>query len=141
MSNNITEIQTALYNHLLTTPGLPSPADIERENERYVPDIRTNWARVTMLPSETAKQSLGLGGYNTLQGVYQVSLFYPAGRTSIDDINIMADAVVDNFVSAIFLNEGSSTVNVIDAWRDVGITESDWFNLPIFIRWESQQTR
>jgi len=110
--NNITDIQTALYNTLLTVPGLP--VDIERENERFKPDIRQDWVRVTLLPSETVKQSGGIGGYNTLQGVYQISLFFPAGRKNINDINILADAVADTFVPAIFLTENTTTVNVID---------------------------
>lgn len=139
MANNITEIQQALYNQLLLTPGLP--ADIERENQRFKPAINNTWVRVTLLPSETVKQSVGLGGYNQLNGTYQISLFFPAGRVDIDTCNELADAVVDNFVAALFLNEGTTTVNVIDSWRDVSITESDWFQLPVYVRWTSQQQR
>jgi hypothetical protein len=139
MSNNITDIQKALHNQLILTAGLPT--GIERENERFKPNIRDPWVRTQLLPSETTQQSLGQGGYNNLNGTYQISLFFPAGRTDIDTINELVDAVVDNYVGANFLTVNTTTVQVVDAWRDISVTESDWFQMIVYVRWTSQQQR
>lgn len=142
MSQSFEEVQAALdgvVKEYLTSVGLDLP--IVDENKRYVPSLSQDYIRTTLIPTQTTKESLGLGGYNRLNGLFQIDLFYAAGRTPIKDINRRADEMLNFITNKMVISEGNSNTRIEEVWRDVSITESDWFQLPVQVRWESYQNR
>lgn len=136
---SITEVQEALYEFLLTISGIP--AAIQVENERFIPSIRDPWMRVLLVPGETTLQSLGTDGYNRLSGLYLIDLFYPAGRKTVTDINAIADTIINSYINENIVTKNTTHVQILGAWRNTSISEGDWFQVPLSIRWNSQATR
>ena len=136
---SITDIQNGLYDFLVGIPSIPTA--IQVENERFVPNIRNPWIRTLLVPAPTTKQSLGANGLNRLSGIYSVDLYYPAGRTSIADINQIADTIINSYIEKLYIESNSTYIQVLSAWRNTSIQDGDWLAVPITIRWESQAAR
>lgn len=139
MMQSITDIQNGLYDFLIGIPGIPTA--IQVENERFVPNIRNPWIRTLLVPAETTKQSQGINGLNRLSGIYAVDLYYPAGRTTVNNINLVADTIINSYIEQLYINSNSTYIQILSAWRNTSTQDGDWIQIPVTIRWESQAAR
>jgi hypothetical protein len=125
-------IINAINKQLKLVPNAPQLAE---ENKGFKPTLRTKWMRSTLLPAEPTQITLGQDRMLRYNGVCQVDVFVPA-TTGSDDALI--DAIVAHFnaFERRFLQEAGEQVNIKLAWRGVGTTETDWYRVPVFIRYE-----
>ena len=136
---SITDIQNGLYDFLVGIPGIPTA--IQVENERFVPNIRNPGIRTLLVSAETTKQSQGINGLNRLSGIYAVDLYYPAGRTTVNNINLVADTIINSYIEQLYINSNSTYIQILSAWRNTSTQDGDWIQIPVTIRWESQAAR
>lgn len=116
-------------------------ADVVGPNEIYKPTIGQPYVKLYLLPIEhTEIDILGKDFWETYEGLYQISVFTPAGRlsTSADTIT---DTLVAGFVSGIFIDTGEFNLRIIRAWRLDTLEESNWFQTPVRIRWTAEIPR
>lgn len=115
--------------------GIPNAPTLAEENKTYKPTLRTKWMRSTLLPAEPTQVTIGIDRMLRYNGVCQVDVFVPADSGSTDTI---VDTIVAHFNSqpVRFLDEAGETINIKLAWRGVGTSETDWYRIPVFIRYE-----
>lgn len=125
-------IVKAINAQLKLVPNAPTLAE---ENKGYKPVLRTKWMRSTLLPAEPTQVSIGQDRMLRYSGVCQVDVFVPAATGSDDPIY---DAIVAHFnaFERRFLSQDGEMVNIKLSWRGVGTTETEWYKVPVFIRYE-----
>lgn len=125
-------IITAINKQLALVPNAPTLA---KENKVFKPTLRVKWMRSTLLPAEPTQVTIGEDRMLRYNGVCQVDVFMPADTGSED---ALLDAIVSHFnhKDRRFLNEAGEVVNIKLAWRGVGVSETDWYKVPVFIRYE-----
>ena len=92
---------------LQTISGLPA---FQQENKRFEL-AGGSFVRSTLMPSRSSVISLGVGANKQMQGVYQISCFYPQDGGS-SPARVMADNVVNAFPIGLRLTDGVITVIV-----------------------------
>lgn len=125
-------IINAINKQLALVPNAPA---LQKENKSFKPTLRTKWMRSTLLPAEPTQVSIGEDRMLRYNGICQVDVFVPADTGSDDTI---FDAIVAHFnhKDRRFLNEAGETINIKLAWRGTGITDTDWYRVPVLIRYE-----
>lgn len=88
-------IYEAIVNRLQTITNLPT---LQKENNRVkLGNGKTAWSRATILPARTKIETLGVNGYNEVNGLVQIDLFYPSDASYTDSFT-MIDLILDKFV-------------------------------------------
>ena len=126
-----TEVQQLLDEQLLTVVGLPT---LQTENTRFKVVTNVPWARSTLLPAETNIVTLGVTGYDELNGLYQVDLFYPSD-SGFTAANTMADTVMGAFTKGTQLTGTGINVEIDKSWRESGRTFDTFYNIPVLVSW------
>ena len=126
------DIQAALDGRLA---ALDLGLDIAWENTSFVPAVGSPWLKAAILPGETRQADMGPdGGRNLNRGIYQVSVFYPAGQGS-GAARDAADAVISHFRRGLAIVSGTVAVRIRRSWRGPAASEADWFQIPVSIAW------
>ena len=124
-------IQSLLDTHLQTLTTLPP---LQLENTRNIGKVNEPFCRATMLPARTTQLSVGVNGRNTLQGLYQIDLFYPQdGGTPV--ALAMADAVIAHLPRGLVLSSGQTFVHIQMSWREAGGRVEPFYQLPVVVQW------
>jgi hypothetical protein len=125
-----TGIESGLLKRLATVSGIPT---IAYENQNHQPTLETPYVQPTLLPLPT---EYGISKLNKHVGIFQVSLFYPAGDGT-GDAGDVADAIINHFKSGTVLTEGSINIRIRGASRESAFfDESDqpvWYILPVSV--------
>ncbi len=125
-------IQAALDSHLA---ALELGPDLAWENVPFSPVVGRPWIRASFLPGPVIQAELApAGGRNRHQGLYQVSLFYPAGQGS-GPARGMAERVISGFKRGTVLNHQGIRVCIQRSWRGPALGEPDWFQVPVSVQW------
>lgn len=123
------------------TAILGGSADVVAPNEIYKPMIGSPYVKLYLLPIEHSQiDILGSEFWETYEGLYQISVFTPAGRLSTVADSI-TDALVAGFVSGKFFDTGEFNLRIIRAWRLDTLEETNWFQSPVRIRWTAEIPR
>lgn len=130
MASIVNEIQNALETRLSTLAGLPSVA---WPNQDFTPVSGTSWLRPTLLPAETVAATMD-GDLQT--GIFQVDVFVPSG-TGRSAGDTLVDAIGDHFAPMLELTSGATTVRIISFSTIAARSESDWYHIPLEIRYNS----
>ncbi len=125
-------IQAALDSHLA---GLELDLPLAWENVPFTPEVGQPWLKTGFLPAPVRQAELAPdGGRNRHQGIYQVSLFYPAGQGS-GPARSMAERVISGFKRGTVLSGEGIKVHIQRAWRGPALSEPDWFQVPVSVQW------
>lgn len=126
------DIRGALQARANTTSGLPTGRAYE--GVTYAPTVGTAYVAYTLIPTQERPATLGQYGDTLRQGLFQVSLYYPAG-SGTGTAEAMADAVKSKFVPGTDLTQGSTTVRISYAERGHVQTQPDWIMVPVTVAW------
>ena len=126
-----TKIRAAFVTKLQAFPSLPSVA---WENISFTPTAGTTYLAPFLLPGEPIQAELGVAGQNRHTGIYQISIYAPAGK-GVSAINTLRDGLVDHFKRGTLLTYDGITVQVQKAWPGPMQQETGWIHTPITIRY------
>lgn len=125
-------IQAALDSHLA---GLDLGLAIAWENSPFTPQVGIPWIKAGLLPGPVVQADMAPdGGRDRHQGIYQVSLFYPAGQGS-GPARRMADQVTAGFKRGTVLSQAGLNIRIQRAWRAPALSEPEWFQVPVSVQW------
>lgn len=127
------DIINAINTVIKSIPGVPTLAE---ENSSYKPELLTPWVRSTVLPAEPSQVFNGLNRTLRFSGLIQIDYFAPANTDA--DIE-MIDNIVDyfNHKDNRFLTLDTQELTFLAAWRGVGVPDTDWFRVPVYVRYET----
>lgn len=123
-------IRSAFVARLTAFPGLPSVA---WENMRFTPVLGSPYVRPTLMPGEPTQAEIGENGCNRHVGVYQISLFFPAGK-GLAAVEALRDGLVDHFKRGSVLT-GSIGVEITKAYGGPMLEEPNWIHCPVTIQY------
>jgi len=135
MSINFTAVQTALNTQLATVSGVSSMLEVENTKKKTT--IGTPFVRATLLPAQTQPATLGQGGYDGLNGLYQVDVCYPQDDGTLT-AGAMADLIINAFVKGTYYGS-TPKVLVQNRWRLPSRRLGSFFVIPVVIQWVSYQ--
>lgn len=130
MSNPISSIRAAFVTKLQTFTGLPSVA---WENVPFTPTAGVTYIQPFLLPGEPFQAEIGTNGINRHSGVYQISVFYPAGQ-GVAALNTLTADLCDHFKRGTSLTYSGVTVTVQKAYQSPMQQETDRVHIPITIQ-------
>ena len=131
MSNPISSIRAAFATKLQAFTGLPPVA---WENVPYTPTTGTTYIRPVLLPAEPFQAEIGTNGANRHSGVYQISVFAPAGQ-GVGALNTLVGSLCDHFKRGTALSYSPVTVTVQKAYPSPAMQETDWQQVAISIQY------
>jgi hypothetical protein len=126
-----TKIRSAFVTRLQAFPSLPSVA---WENMNFTPVTGTTYIRPFLLPGEPAQAEIGPLGQNWHNGIYQISIFAPAGQGTAT-AGTLRDSLIDHFKRGTLLTYSDITVQVTKAFSGPTLQEADWIHISITIRY------
>lgn len=122
-------IYQALRTHLNALADHPP---IAYENQPYEPVVGSMWLRESFLPAETAPLTVADGGSMDFSGIYQVSVFAPAGSGAAAG-QAVAEDVAEHFARGTAVGQG----RVQSVSIDPPVTEGGWWMIPVSIRYRA----
>lgn len=126
-----TKIRAAFATRLQTLSRLPPVA---WENVAFTPTAGVAYIRPHLLPGEPVQAEIGTLGQNWHNGIYQISIYAPAGQGTAT-ISALRDAIIDHFKRGTLLTYSDITVQVVKAFSGPMLQETDWIHLPLTIRY------
>ena len=78
MSSSLSLVRSALVKSFVDGAFFPA-ANIQWENVPFVPPVGLPWAAVWFMPAQPVVATLGSGGQDMVDGIFQVDLNYPLG--------------------------------------------------------------
>lgn len=130
MSAPYTAIRAAFTTKLLTYPSVPS---IAWENVPFTPVIGTAYIKPVLLPGEPLQAEIGTNGINRHYGIFQISIFAPAGK-GISTISSLRDGLIDHFKRGTVLTYDGIATRIIKAYPGQMLQETDYIHQPISIQ-------
>ena len=88
-----------------------------------------------LITGQPVQAELGTTGRNRHVGIYQISIFVPAG-TGVLTINTLRDGIIDHFKRGTVLVYGSTSLTIQKAYAGPMIQETDWVHLPITVQYQ-----
>jgi hypothetical protein len=129
MSNR--KISAALSTHLNSMPG---GVPIAFENSGYTPIIGTTWIRESFLPANTATVGIGDDDSNDFRGIYQISIYTPAGASKYE-AHQLVDQISTYFARGIKLTFESQSVKLTRVDVAQGMVSGAWYMTPVSVRY------
>ena len=131
MSTFFADINAALDSRLSSLAG-GSP--IAWSNTVYKPIKGTLYLKVDNLPSAVEQAGLGNNGLDEYRGIYQVTVFAPAGQgRGIADAK--ADAIADHFKRGTVLVYNGLSVRLGNVSRNAGFIDGDRFVVAVSVNY------
>lgn len=123
------EIHNILNEHLLTLADLPP---LQTENIRKNLGSGTkSWSRATFIPNTTERLSLGEGGLDDLNGIYQIDIFYPGDNNYIE-CSKFVDKVIEHFKIGSIING----VRILNTYPSPGYGGApNYYTIPVIVEW------
>lgn len=128
------DIRGALTARALTASGLP--AMHAYEGVPFSPVLQTPYVAFALIPTQERPSSLGPGGLTLKQGLFQISLFYPAG-SGTGAAESAADAVKAAFTPGLSLTQNSNFVRIKYRERAPAKISADWIMVAVTVAWDT----
>lgn len=130
MSAPYSAMRSAFVTKLQDFVGLPSVA---WENVPFTPTTGQPYIAPALLPGEPFQCEIGTSGANRHTGIYQISIYYPAGL-GVLGFNTLRDGLCDHFKRGTVLTYGGTSVTIQKAFPGPVLQETDWQHAPITIQ-------
>lgn len=127
------EIESALIKRLTIMPDLP---DVAWPNMPFTPTPGRPYFKANLLPGEPLQAGVGESAMNRQSGVFQVTVFVPAG-TGTKDIRSMCTALETHFKRGTVLTHNGVKVTIWKAYRGPQLQEANWLQCPVTIRFRT----
>jgi hypothetical protein len=124
-------VRAAFVTKLQTLASLPSVA---WENVAFSPVTGVPYLRPFLLPGEPFQAELGTAGCNRHTGIYQISVYSPAGA-GVLSLNTLVASIVDHFKRGTTLTYSTTTLTIQKAYPGPMMQETDWVHVPITIQY------
>ena len=124
-------IRTAFMTRLLTLPGVPS---IAGENQAFTPPSNAPYLRPTLGPGEPFQAELGPDGQNRHVGIYQISVFCPAGTGTMAASALVA-AIIAHFKRGTILVHSGQSISITKAYASAMRQDTGLAHIPITIEY------
>ena len=128
------DIRAALEVAVSAVSGIPATANRVFDGMEYSPVVGTAYMRCTFIPNTARARTLGPPVLEHL-GLFQVSLYYPAGPTNRTAAETLADTIKSAFALDVTLSKNSTRVRIRYAERGQALVENGWVHIPITISW------
>lgn len=129
-------ISSAMIAQLKTACALP----LATANKSYMPDIGSAYAKVSEFFLPSLVTTMGAGGDDRLDGIFQVSLYYPADKGR-NDAYIMAQSIRDAFKAHTPITGTGVIIDPVSTELKEGEISPSWYNLILIVRWYSIVSR
>lgn len=116
---------------LLSLPSVPA---IARENESFTPPANAPYLRPTLGPGEPSQAELGESGQNRHVGIYQISVFYPAGTGTLAASALVA-AIIAHFKRGTVLIYSGQEITITKAYASRMMQDTGMVHIPITIEY------
>lgn len=90
------------------------------------------YCRTKLYPVTTSASSLGSEGFDEHSGIYEVTIFVPAGK-GIDEVNHFADLIISNFQIGTVSTDSELCIRIDGHSRGVGRENTNMYMLPVSI--------
>lgn len=128
---SIATIHSLLEDAVAAITTIPT---LQRANTRN--DTTKPFTRFTLIPSETAAETVGLNGKNRWQGIAQVDVFVPVDSGTATVLGY-ADDIIEAFPRSLVLTSGAISVQTeMASVLTQGIINKFW-TLSVQIRWRA----
>lgn len=113
---------------------------VEYDNAPVAKSAGTKWARVWFFPSDQVPATIGVSGYNRIDGILQINLNYPVG---VGDSAARSDVatVLAGFELGQNLTRNSQRVRVKSCSGTQGRNVDDLWRISITVGWYAQIAR
>lgn len=150
MSAPYTAIRSAFTTKLLAFPTLPQVA---WENRPFTP-TQVPYLQPTLIPAESFQSEIGVNGMNRYSGIYQISIFVPAGQGTAA-IDLLRDTLIDHFCRGTIItcddvpewdtdifwsNNRDARVTILKSWTGPTMFETDWVHVPVSVSYRLDAT-
>lgn len=121
----------------LTNTALESISGVPtliKENVQGQADLRSDWMRTTLIPSEPLQLSRGDIVLKQYSGLFQIDYFKVKGSGSTS--NVIDDIInhFNNYNGRFLGNDEFAQLTVLRAWRGTSTQEDTWYRTPIILR-------
>lgn len=123
------EIESALNQRLTMLQGLP---DVAWPNMPFKPTMGSPYFRPSLIPGEPIQAGVGTDAMNEQTGIYQVTVFVPAG-TGTQQLRGICKELEAHFKRGIELTYGAVAVKIRKSFRGPNMQEPDWLSCPFSI--------
>ena len=126
-----TTIRQILDTHLNTVPSLPTFFE-----ENQIPTSKNQpFVQSYLRPAPTTVATIGAVGWDYVQGIYQVNVYYPGG-VGFATGTTMADTITSYFTRR-QLTSGSTTITLLTSWSGTPsrIDGGSMFMIPVMVNW------
>jgi hypothetical protein len=130
------DIRVALESTLNSISGLP---DINWENINFTPQTGQSWIRARVLPQTRQPAQRGPSPQMRYTGIYELLVYTPANQSPQEAENI-CEVLINNFEATSDIVTDDVRVSIRSAEREVGITDSPWYYVPVVINWYAYTT-
>lgn len=124
------DMRAAFRARLQQVAGLPTA--FAWEGRTFTPQIGTPFIRESFRPITSTVRALGRGGTIAHRMTGNLSIFYPAGKGTVD-VERAAGLILDAFSPATSLVYGTSSGTILQAERAALLQEPDWVSCPVVI--------
>jgi len=139
--NMYSEIRAALDAHLEAWGDVPKVGGhlmVNWEGTQFdkPPPKSSAWLKTQLLHADADGRTLGGTPTTRLNGVYHLNVFAPSG-TGPGAADQLSDSLMRRFKSGVRLTSGTTTVTLRTPFRAPGRSETDWYQVPVMVRWYS----
>jgi hypothetical protein len=122
-------IHESLDSHLELLTDLPP---LQKENIRMKLGAGTkSWCRATFIPNPTARLSLGDGGLDELNGIYQIDLFFP-GDDNYTNCTEYCDKIITHFKIGSIIDG----IRIVNTYPSPGFSGApNYYTIPVIVEW------
>lgn len=124
----------AAFDAQLETAAAALGLDVAWENTVRDPEDGSSHLQTALLIAEPATGSIGLDGFDRMQGLYQVSVYVHRGNGSGAALGI-ADTILQSFLRGTRLTYGGFTLTVERSWPGPAFLSGDFFVVPVSVSW------
>lgn len=110
------------------------------ENKEFTPVPGTPWAELFIIPNQPTVNTLGDGGQDLIEGVFQINLNYPVGGGA-GTAKQKATEIRDYFYAGRVFTYSAQDVSIISAGRGISRNVDSWYKVITTIFWQSRVTR
>ena len=116
--------------------GIPTA----HSNRNFDPPASGGWCELNIVPNQPEAITIGAGGEDEQNGVFQVHLNYPKNQGS-KDILTKAEEIRLNYISGKAFSEGGTEVKILNCGRGGASVVDGWYSLTLTINWYARITR
>lgn len=117
-----------------------SDSETQFENRTFTPPNAARWAAVWFLPTQPVVATLGDGGDDRLDGIFQIDLYYPQNKGS-GTAGAMADTIRNAFTAGHRLVYQGQEVVIVNCGRSQGRIENNCFKIVVSVSFYAYLTR